>query len=144
MVLDPFCGCATTCVAAETLNRQWAGIDLSELAVKLVDQRLRDQHGVFGQIIGRTDVPKRTDLGILPNYRTHRHTLYGRQEGICNGCRVHFPFRNLTVDHVVPQSKGGSHHLDNLQLLCGACNSKKGNRSMEALIAELITEGIRQ
>ena len=116
MVLDPFCGCATTLVAAETLGRRWAGIDLSPLAVKLVGQRLRDQHGLFGQMTARDDVPKRTDLGELPNYRTHRHTLYGRQEGVCNGCLVLFPFRNLTVDHIVPQSKGGSDHPDNLQL----------------------------
>ena len=143
MVLDPFCGCATTLVAAETLGRQWAGIDLSPLAVKLVDQRLRDQHGVFGQIVARTDIPKRTDLGKLPSYRTHRHTLYGRQEGHCNGCLVHFPFRNLTVDHIVPQSKGGSDHLDNLQLLCGACNSKKGAGSQAELVATLIREGVR-
>lgn len=33
---------------------------------------------------------------------------------------------NLTVDHIVPESKGGSHELDNLQTLCGSCNSKKG------------------
>ena len=52
-------------------------------------------------------------------------------------------FRNLTVDHIVPQSKGGSDHLDNLQLLCGACNSKKGGRTMEALIADLLTAQIR-
>ena len=143
MVFDPFCGCATTLVAAETLDRQWAGIDLSPLAVKLVGQRLRDQHGLFGQITARGDVPKRTDLGELPNYRTHRHTLYGRQEGICNGCLVLFPFRNLTVDHIVPQSKGGSDHPDNLQLLCGACNSKKGERTMETLIADLLAAGIR-
>ena len=143
MVLDPFCGCATTLVAAETLGRLWAGIDLSPLAVKLVGQRLRDQHGLFGQITARDDVPKRTDLGELPNYRTHRHTLYGRQEGICNGCLVHFPFRNMTVDHIVPQSKGGSDHPDNLQLLCGACNSKKGERTMEALIADLLAAQIR-
>ena len=143
MVLDPFCGCATALVAAETLGRRWAGIDLSPLAVKLVGQRLRDQHGLFGQVVARTDAPKRTDLGELPNYRTHRHTLYGRQEGICNGCLVLFPFRNLTVDHIVPQSKGGSDHPDNLQLLCGACNSKKGGRTMEALIADLLIAGIR-
>ena len=143
MVLDPFCGCATALVAAETLGRRWAGIDLSPLAVRLVGQRLRDQHGFFGQITARDDVPKRTDLGELPNYRTHRHTLYGRQEGICNGCLVLFPFRNLTVDHIVPQSKGGSDHPDNLQLLCGACNSKKGERTMEALIADLLAAQIR-
>lgn len=125
MVLDPFCGCATALVAAETLHRRWAGIDLSPLAVKLVGERLADHHGVFGQITARTDVPKRTDLGKLPNYRTHRHTLYGRQEGICNGCLVHFPFRNLTVDHIVARKHGGSDHIDNLQLLCGACNSAR-------------------
>ena len=28
IMLDPFCGCATACVAADRLNRQWAGIDL--------------------------------------------------------------------------------------------------------------------
>lgn len=137
MVLDPFCGCATTLVAAESLGREWAGIDLSPLAVKLVDQRLRDQHGVFGQIIARTDIPHRTDLGKLPNYRTHRHSLYGRQEGHCNGCRIHFPFRNLTVDHIVPQSKGGTDHPDNLQLLCGACNSLKGAGTHAQLLAKL-------
>ena len=143
MILDPFCGCATALVAAETQHRRWAGIDLSPLAVKLVRERLYDHHGAFGQIIARDDIPKRDDLGKLPNYRTHRHTLYGRQEGICNGCLVHFPFRNLTVDHVVPQSKGGTDHESNLQLLCGACNSKKGNRNMEELIADLLAAGIR-
>ena len=142
-VLDPFAGCATACVAAERLQREWVGIDLSPLAAKLVKSRLQKEMGLFYEIHHRTDIPLRTDLGELPNYRTHRHTLYGRQEGICNGCLVLFPFRNLTVDHIVPQSKGGSDHPDNLQLLCGACNSKKGERTMEALIADLLAAQIR-
>ncbi len=142
MVLDPFCGCATTCVAAETLGREWAGIDLSPLAVTLVDRRLQDQHGVFGQIIARTDIPRRTDQGKPPPYRTHRHVLYGEQEGHCNGCRIHFPFRNLTVDHVVPRAKGGSDHRENLQLLCGACNSLKGAGTQAALLAKLKAQGV--
>ena len=36
MVLDPFCGCATACVAAEQLNRQWIGMDIWEGAHELV------------------------------------------------------------------------------------------------------------
>ena len=142
MVLDPFCGCATTCVAAETLGREWAGIDLSPLAVTLVDRRLQDQHGVFGQIIARTDIPHRTDQGKPAPYRTHRHVLYGEQEGHCNGCRIHFPFRNLTVDHVVPRAKGGSDHRENLQLLCGACNSLKGTGTQAELLAKLKAQGV--
>jgi len=138
VVLDPFCGCATTLVAADRLERQWIGIDLSPLAARLVLTRLRDDRGpMFDDVIHRTDIPTRTDLGKLPNYRTHKHTLYGRQEGICAGCRILFPFRNLTVDHAVPRARGGTDHLDNLQLLCAACNSLKGTHDHSYLIARL-------
>jgi len=41
MVLDPFCGCATTPVAAEILNRRWVGIDLDPRSFHLVVQRLK-------------------------------------------------------------------------------------------------------
>ncbi|MDE0553845.1 MAG: site-specific DNA-methyltransferase [Candidatus Poribacteria bacterium] len=43
IVLDPFCGCATTCVAAERLQRQWIGIDISPKAVDLVRVRLENE-----------------------------------------------------------------------------------------------------
>ena len=143
IVLDPFCGCATACVAAERLQRIWVGIDLSPLAAKLVKSRLQKEMGLFYDVHHRTDIPRRTDLGELPNYRTHRHMLYGKQEGICAGCRVLFPFRNMTVDHIVPQSKGGNDHIENLQLLCAACNSMKGVRSQEQFVARLSAEGIQ-
>ena len=143
VVLDPFCGCATACVAAEKALRQWVGIDLSKRAVALVDMRLRQEMDLFFDIIPRLDIPQRTDVVSLPNYRTHKHTLYGRQEGICGGCRVMFPFRNFTMDHKTPRAKGGTDHLDNLQLLCGACNSMKGTGTQEELIAKLKAEGIR-
>ena len=47
VVFDPFCGCATACVAAERLQRQWVGIDLSPLAARLVNSRLHDEMGLF-------------------------------------------------------------------------------------------------
>ena len=143
IVLDPFAGCATACVAAERLKRQWVGIDLSPLAAKLVKARLKQEMGLFYDIDHRTDIPRRTDFGPLPNYRTHKHTLYGKQEGICAGCLVLFPFRNMTVDHIVPQARGGSDHFDNLQLLCNACNSMKGTKPQEQFIAELKANGLR-
>ena len=130
MVLDPFCGCATAFVAADRLQREWAGVDLSPLAIKLVDERIAEDRGLWGGVTALTEAPKRTDLGDLPNYRTHRHRLYGEQEGVCVGCDTHFPFRVMDVDHMLPRSKGGTDHTDNLQLLCSGCNRSKGGKTM--------------
>ena len=145
VVLDPFCGCATACVAAEKLGRQWVGIDISPKAAELVQLRLKKELGLFYNGAHRIDIPQRTDLGDIPRYNApeNKHALYGQQEGKCQGCLTLFPFRNLTVDHIIPQSKGGSDYIDNLQLLCGACNSSKGVGTQEQLIAKLQREGIR-
>ena len=142
-MLDPFCGCATACVAADRLGRGWIGIDLSPLAADLVERRMQGEGALMFQAVRRSDVPQRTDVVSLPNYRTHKHTLYGKQEGICAGCRIMFPFRNFTVDHKTPRAKGGTDHIDNLQLLCGACNSLKGTGTQDELVAKLKAEGIR-
>jgi DNA modification methylase len=42
VVLDPFCGCGTTVHAAQKLNREWIGIDVTHLAISLIQKRLRD------------------------------------------------------------------------------------------------------
>ncbi len=44
-VLDPFCGCGTTIDAAQQLNRRWLGIDVTWLAIDLVEKRLKDTYG---------------------------------------------------------------------------------------------------
>ena len=147
MVLDPFCGCATTCVAAEKLGRQWVGIDISAKAVDLVNVRLREQElGSLHHhylVTERTDIPHRTDLGQIIRYndRRNKRYLYGEQGGYCNGCQEHFQLRHLTVDHIIPRSRGGTNHISNLQLLCGSCNSTKGDRPHAYLLACLTDKG---
>ncbi|CAG0959015.1 partial Modification methylase DpnIIB, partial [Gammaproteobacteria bacterium] len=42
VVLDPFCGCGTTVHAAQKLGRQWIGIDITPLAITLIEKRLKD------------------------------------------------------------------------------------------------------
>lgn len=45
LVLDPFCGCGTTVDAAEKLGRKWIGIDITFIAIDLIQTRLKDTHG---------------------------------------------------------------------------------------------------
>ena len=151
VVLDPFCGCATTAVAAEELGRQWVGIDYSDQAYKLVEERL-EQRFLEGKldlydfkVIQRFADPahpkfvgplERTDLGSLPPYKSHKSSLYVEQDGHCNLCGMWFDAGNLSVDHIIPRKHGGTDHRDNLQLLCRACNSKKGERNWESVKAD--------
>ena len=140
VVLDPFAGCATACVAAERLGRRWVRIDLSAKAVELVNVRLKEfMGGLFHDrlVTARTDIPKRTDIDAPIHYRKSKHVLFGRQEGRCGGCRMDFPYKIFEVDHVVPSSKGGTDHTENLQLLCGHCNRIKGDREQSYLMARL-------
>lgn len=59
VVLDPFCGCGTTIAAAEALGISWIGIDITYLAIALIEQRLNDSHpGIAYEVHG---VPK--DIG---------------------------------------------------------------------------------
>ena len=137
VVFDPFCGCATTLVAADRLQRSWVGIDISSKAAELVVERIKADQGLFPEIVHRDDYPKRTDMGDTPPARTHKHTLFGLQEGLCGGCGIFFPFRNLTIDRKIPRSKGGTDHFENLWLLCGACNSAKGTGTVAELRVKL-------
>lgn len=71
LVLDPFCGCGTTVHAAQKLNRQWIGIDVTHLAISLIERRLKDAfknsepplsfevHGVPKDAGGAADLAKR-------------------------------------------------------------------------------------
>ena len=88
VVLDPFCGCATACIAAQGEHREWVGIDISPKAAELVRQRMSDELGMFYQGAHRIDVPRRTDIGKLPRYNSpeNRKRLYGEQGGNCAGC----------------------------------------------------------
>lgn len=137
IILDPFCGCATACVAAQQLGRKWIGIDIEKQAVTLLVDRLSNDSGLFTDFIHRYDIPKRTDISVEPPNRSMKERLFLEQEGLCNGCNTNMgDIRHYEIDHIIPKSKGGGDYYTNYQLLCPSCNRIKGNRPMEYLITK--------
>ena len=148
-VLDPFCGCATTPIAAEKLGRKWVGMDMWDEAHEVVLKRMEDNRQLLTepnpQIHYITAPPVRTDDGeeaVLylqtPTARARRHPPPRSQHGnllidigpFCQGCGRDYNFdpRVLEVDHIRPKSDGGSDAYDNLTLLCPPCNKEKRDR----------------
>jgi hypothetical protein len=69
-----------------------------------------------------------------PSEKKRKYRAVVRRDGeSCARCST---TDNLTLDHIVPRSRGGSNRIVNLQLLCGPCNQAKGDTLDEALITK--------
>ena len=154
LVLDPFCGCATTCVAAERLGRQWVGMDISPVTEGLIRQRLEDNKQLLTDgvpVITVTPTPPvRTDDGAtaasdlvlrLPAVRADWQKLtraemvrilskVQSENGlvVCVGCGRALEPEFMQLDHREPKSDGGEDWITNRMLLCQPCNGRKSNR----------------
>jgi DNA modification methylase len=74
LVLDPFCGCGTTVVAAQKLGRRWIGIDITHLAVAILKYRLKDSFGLVEKkdyrVVGEPeDLPSARQLADENRYQ---------------------------------------------------------------------------
>lgn len=120
VVLDPFCGCGTTVHAAEKLGRQWIGIDITHLAISLVEKRLRDafpeiQFEVHG---APKDLEGARDLAARDKYQfqwwavslVNAVPFGGKKKGADGGIDGHIFFRSSakTVEKAIVSVKGGA------------------------------------
>lgn len=63
--------------------------------------------------------------------RFSRENIYLRDDHSCQYCYKWYPAKELTLDHVIPVSKGGPKSWLNVVTACRACNQKKRNRTPE-------------
>ena len=68
----------------------------------------------------------------------NRRNLFIRDENICQYCGKRFSTDDLTVDHIIPRSKGGQSSWLNCVLACISCNRKKADYSLEKIGMSLI------
>ena len=69
------------------------------------------------------------------NERPPRALIYKRDNNKCQYCGA---TKNLTLDHVIPKSKGGTDTWDNLVVACSSCNTKKGDKLLENTSMKLV------
>ena len=154
LVIDPFCGCATTLVAAENAGRQWIGIDINptskDLVLEQLDKLNENSLDFWRKNIHFPKKPKpRTDNKLsskeLRQLKEKKmvEQLEHRPYLICAICDHPKDTYDLEVDHIHPKSNRGGNELKNLQLLCSRCNRRKGGtKTNEQVRAELRAEGL--
>ncbi len=72
VVMDPFCGCGTAVAAAQKMDRQWVGIDVTHLAINLIKSRLNDNSagGCDYEVVGEpTDEEGARELARQDRYQ---------------------------------------------------------------------------
>lgn len=92
------------------------------------DQVLRSPNKVFDapsviQIINGIEKPRKL--------RFSRENIYRRDEYTCQYCNTQFDSEDLTLDHVIPASRGGRKTWENIVTACTWCNNKKADKSLE-------------
>ena len=72
------------------------------------------------------------------SYSCNRKNVIWRDKYTCQYCAKRFSFVELTMDHIIPKSRGGDKSWSNIVASCKKCNSNKGNRTPEEAKMPLI------
>jgi 5-methylcytosine-specific restriction endonuclease McrA len=75
--------------------------------------------------------------------RFNRRNVFARDGNRCQYCGNHFPTSELSLDHVVPRSRGGTTSWENIVCACVACNVRKGGRTPHEARMQLFQQPVR-
>lgn len=94
-------------------------------------RRVPTNEPVIVQLLANVRIPR---MALRPT----RANILLRDEDTCQYCGKHM--RELTLDHVIPRSRGGQGTWENLVACCRACNGRKGNRLLKDAGMHLIRQ----
>jgi site-specific DNA-methyltransferase (adenine-specific) len=121
VVLDPFCGCGTAVHAAQKLHREWIGIDITHLAISLIEKRLKDAFpGIQYEVHGTPkDLEGARDLAARDKYQfqwwavslVNAVPFAGKKKGADSGIDglIYFKPEGKTTEKAIVSVKGGEH-----------------------------------
>ena len=132
LVFDPFCGCGTTIIASQKLERKWIGIDISPTACNLMQKRLRKEFTMNAQIIrGAVDIKY---VKKLPPFEFQNWVVTNKFFGTVSKTKS----GDFGIDGLTPQVTGGypiqvkqsddigRNVIDNFETAIRRMNKKKG------------------
>jgi site-specific DNA-methyltransferase (adenine-specific) len=118
-VLDPFCGCGTAVHAAQKLKRQWIGIDITHLAITLIEKRMQEAFpGIVFDVHGTPkDLAGARDLALRDKYQfqwwalslVNAQPFQGRKKGADGGIDglIYFSEDGEAFSKAIVSVKGG-------------------------------------
>lgn len=141
IVLDPLAGCFMACVAAESLDRRWVGIDVDPVAEETTYFRLREATGpnmTEQPVTSRKMAPRRRNAERVPDDKL-RDALWSHQ-----GRRCANPYCDsenlrkvdLQLDHRIPRIRGGDDGVLNRIAFCANCKRRKAAKACGRFLDE--------
>lgn len=112
--------------------------DWSKIKPLATDEVIRSANLAFRcpEVIQLTSYDKLS----IPKSNFSRRNLFKRDKYRCQYCNCHPGTTELTVEHVIPKSRGGETSWTNCTTACVECNSRKANRTPEEAGMKLIKE----
>ncbi|MER5898897.1 HNH endonuclease [Streptomyces mirabilis] len=110
------------CLKCGRLTTNPSRCDVHQREWEAQRQKLRDAERGSASQRGYDITYRRVRAQVLKGWRS-QHGEW------CPGWRVPaHASQDLTVDHIIPLAKGGTHHRENLRVLCRRCNSSRGSK----------------
>jgi len=83
------------------------------------------------------------DRGPRQGLRFNRRNVFARDGNRCQYCGRNYPTSELSLDHVMPRSRGGDTSWENIVCACVACNVRKGGRTPQEARMHLIRQPVK-